>query len=238
MRNAIMIVLVTTGCAAASQPRPVGKQGPEADVLANKMLHDVNAAAWADTKAVTWNFAGKRTHLWDRERNFDLYREGTREVLLRIDDKTGVVRDNGVVVSGDGAATALEDAWAAWINDSFWLNAPVKCFDDGVERSVVHDKDGDHLLVAYTSGGKTPGDAYLWDIGNDKPTAWHMWTHVIPIGGVTASWEGWEQLPTGAWIATVHKMAASTLAVSDVRGAATLAELSPGADPFAELVSQ
>ncbi len=239
MRHVSLLLVLVAGCAAASKPRPVGQLGPEADVLAHKMLDEVNATAWADTKAVTWNFGGKRTHLWDRERDFDLYRVGTREVLLRIDDKSGVVRDNGNVLTGDDAAKALEDAWAAWINDSFWLNAPTKVFDDGVERSVVHDNDGDHPTRRLHERWQNPRRCLsLGHRTGSSARLAHAWTHVIPIGGVRASWEGWQQLPTGAWIATVHKMASRTLEMTDVRGAATLAELSPGADPFAELVAQ
>ncbi|MBC7794084.1 MAG: hypothetical protein H7Z43_10280, partial [Clostridia bacterium] len=142
----------------------------------------------------------------------------------------------GRALEGDALNAALEDAWAAWVNDSFWLNAPSKCFDDGTQRQLVKDDEGTHLLVAYTSGGKTPGDAYLWDVGETLPTAWRMWTHAIPVGGVHVTWDSWVQLGTGAWIATKHKIGPKTLELTDVRGAKTLAEVEPGEDPFARLV--
>ncbi len=118
-------------------------------------------------------------------------------MLLRLDDHTGLVRENGQVLRGEEADEQLEKAWALWANDSFWLNPAVKCFDEGVERSIVHDSDGDHLLVQYDEGGVTPGDAYMWYVGEPRPTAWRMWVKVMPVGGLRASWDDWTQLATG-----------------------------------------
>lgn len=230
-----LTAVVFIACATISEPRPVGQVNQQADDLARTMLARIDVDAWNATRAVTWNFGGRRTHLWDRDRNYDLYRNGELTVLLRIGDKTGIVRDGGNEVTGEAATKALEGAWEAWVNDSFWLNAPSKCFDEGTQRSIVRDEHGDHLLVAYSSGGVTPGDAYLWDIGDSLPTAWKMWTQILKIGGVKATWEGWEKLSTGAWVSTKHVMTARTLELTDVRGALTLAELVPGEDPFASL---
>lgn len=201
------------------------------------MLDKIDVKAWEATGAVHWVFAGRNDHLWDRERHFDRVRSGNREVLLRIDDKTGYATEDGRALEGEELASALEGAWASWVNDSFWLNAPAKCFDPGTERQLVKDDEGTHLLVVYTSGGKTPGDAYMWDVGERLPTAWRMWTHVIPVGGVHTTWDGWVKLDTGAWISTKHKLGPKDLPLDDVRGAATLAELVPGEDPFARLVA-
>lgn len=229
------LLLIIVACAAVSPPRPVGVTGPAADALAQAMLERIDIKAWEATKAVTWNFGGRRTHLWDRERNYDLYKKGDREVLLRIGDKTGIARDNGQALAGKELDEALNEAWEAWVNDSFWLNAPAKCFDEGTERSIVHDDEGDHLLVAYTSGGVTPGDAYLWTLDGKLPVSWKMWTQILPIGGVSTTWEGWEKLATGAWISTKHEFTARSLPITELRGAASLAELMPGSDPFAAL---
>ena len=67
-------------------------------------------------------------------------------------------------------------------NDSFWLVAPYKVFEQGVERRIV-DYDGKKpLLVTYTSGGSTPGDSYLWILDeNGFPTSYKMWVSLIPL---------------------------------------------------------
>lgn len=230
-----VVILALVGCSAVSPPRPVGVPGPAADALANAMLERIDIKAWENTRAVTWNFGGRRTHLWDRERMYDLYKKEDREVLLRINDKTGIARDKGQPLAGVELDKALNEAWEAWVNDSFWLNAPSKCFDEGTERSIVHDDEGDHLLVAYSSGGVTPGDAYLWDIKDGLPVHWKMWTKILPVGGVNTTWENWEKLSTGAWIATKHEFTARSLPITELRGTASLAELAPGPDPFAAL---
>jgi len=218
-----------------NKKRPYGLPGPDADAMARRMLEQVNAEAWERTGAVTWSFKGKRDHLWDRARGFERFRSGSREVLLRLGDHTGVARDNGQILNGDAATEALEKAWSWWANDSFWLNPAVKCFDEGVERSIVRDNEGEHLLVAYSEGGVTPGDAYMWTMGETHPTAWRMWVQVLPIGGLRATWDDWLQLSTGAWVATKHKLGPLTLLLTDVRGAETLAALEPSGDPFTEL---
>ncbi|MEO1268735.1 MAG: hypothetical protein AAFX99_11600, partial [Myxococcota bacterium] len=93
------------------------------------------------------------------------------------------------------------------------------------------------LLVAFSEGGVTPGDSYLWLLDdNGRPTAWRMWVNIIPIPGVEISWEGWQQLSTGAWVASLHHSAIATLPLEAIKGTATLAELEPGPDPFEALV--
>ena len=232
---AVIAVVILFGV-IVNKKRPIGLPGPDADAMAHRMLDQVNADAWSHTGAVAWSFNGRHEHLWDRARGFERVRKGNREVMLRLDDHTGIVRENGQVLTGKDADDQLEQAWALWANDSFWLNPAVKAFDDGVERSIVHDNEGDHLLVQYDEGGVTPGDAYMWYVGDGRPTAWRMWVKVLPIGGLRASWEDWTQLATGAWVATKHTLGPLTLRLTDVRGAATLTELEPNGDPFAELV--
>ena len=105
-------------------------------------------------------------------------------------------------------------------NDSFWLVAPYKIFDEGTERSLVSLEDGSQaLLVTYTSGGSTPGDSYLWLLNeNEIPYAYKMWVKIIPVGGVEASWDHWTKMESGAYLPKSHKMGPITLSMGDVRG--------------------
>ena len=51
----------------------------------------------------------------------------------------------------------IRSAEAKFNNDTFWLVAPYKVFDVGVERRLVRVNDNENaLLVTYTSGGSTP----------------------------------------------------------------------------------
>lgn len=238
---AALLLVSAGGCfAALSDPLPTpaaGTSAEDADALAREIERAVGAEAWAQTGAVQWTFAGRNEHLWDKERHLARVRWKDTEVLLDLTRRDGQATVKGEPVYGDEAAELFEDAWARWANDSFWLNPLVKLFDEGTSRAIVPlDGGGQGLLLTYSSGGVTPGDSYLWILGEDgRPTAWKMWVSVIPVGGVETSWEGWQQLSTGAWVSTAHKGLGLTLEVTGVQGAATLAELTGGADPFAPL---
>lgn len=222
--------------AAVSEDRPTGETGTAADALAQKTEAAVNLEAWKRTGAVEWTFGGRRRHLWDRARGYTRMTSDDLTVWLDLTTKKGTARKADQPLSGEALQEALDSCWAAWVNDAFWLNPIAKLRDDGVTLSVV-DRDGDSaLLASYGSGGLTPGDAYLWFLGeNGRPVRWQMWTSNIPVGGTPSSWEGWVELPTGAWISTQHALGPATLELGDVKGAATLAELYED-DPFAPML--
>lgn len=248
MRRLRIVLLCLFGLGAAlalciflfvRHPRPQGAvAGPAAEELAHAVEKAVDKAAWERTLAVRWTFGGRHRHLWDRQRQRARVRFGATEVLLDLTSHKGRVYRNGAEVGGAAQAKALENAYAYWINDSFWLNPLAKLYDDGMVREAVELPGGERgLLVSYQSGGLTPGDSYLWIAGPDGlPRAWRMWVSIIPVGGVETSWEGWTTLATGARVATVHRIVPGvTLRLSDVAGAASLAELEPGPDPFLRL---
>lgn len=243
LRSAAIAVAVILAAASValfilSQPRPKGTAGPEAEALAQNLLRSVNTDAWKNTGAVRFTFLGHR-HLWDRQRGYEWLESGDRRILLRINARTGRAWEGVSEAHGERAQKLLNDAYAAWVNDSFWLNPVSKIMDRGVTRSLVRDSMGNRrLLVEYASGGLTPGDAYLWTPGADgsPPIAWSLWVHVIPIGGLSTSWERWVTLSTGAKVATLHRIGPVSLELKDVAGAKTLAALLGSTnDPFAAL---
>lgn len=225
---------IAIGVAAVSDERPSGTVGAGADRLARELEASVSVDRWKQTGAVAWSFKGTRHHLWDKERNFVRVKTDDRTVWLDLASRRGVARVDGVKLAGEELAHALEDAYAAWANDSFWLNPLAKLFDEGVTRELV---DGDRLLVTYGSGGVTPGDSYLWQRpGPDKrPTSWRMWVSIIPVGGVEFSWERWRELATGAWVSTLHRSKLKDLELTGIRAARRLAELKEESGAFDEL---
>lgn len=231
-------VFVGLGIAAgvwAHEPLPKGETGPAADALAREIEAYANPEAWAETRAVQWTFRGVNRHLWDRDRSLVRVISGDKVAWLRLADRTGVVEQDGVRIEHHRARRDLDAAYARWVNDSFWLNPLVKLFDPGTRRELVPGENGG-LLVIYSSGGVTPGDAYLWEVGPDgAPIAWRMWVQIIPIGGVRTTWEGWITLSTGARISTAHQGFIGTLELSDVKGARSLEALGFDEDPFAVL---
>jgi hypothetical protein len=235
----LVFVLGVGSCVVFSDPRPTGISDEAATALAHKMVDASGGAAWQRTGAVTWTYGGRYNHLWDRDRQLVRVRKGDWEALIDIQRVRGIASEGGVALTGEAREEAVQEAYAAWANDSFWLNAPNKAFDPGTTRArvVLPDGGGDALLIAYSSGGVTPGDAYLWHLdAAGRPVSWQMWVSIIPIGGLSATWEGWVQLPTGAWVSTSHHIGPVHIEVTELNGAETLAKLVSGADPFKPLL--
>ena len=238
---AVLLFLLLCGGALSacilSHPLPIGAPGPAADALAHSIEQAVNLPAWQQTGAVHWRFAGKHDHLWDRRRGLARIEWNDAVVLLHTRDGQGKAFRKGQALDGEEASQLVKKAYAYWMNDSFWLNPLAKLFDNGVSRSLVDHEGHPALLIHYASGGVTPGDTYLWILDeNNRPRAWRLWVQIIRIKGLQISWEGWTQLPTGAWISTAHKVAGLNVPkVDELQAASSLSELMPGADPFALL---
>ena len=250
----LAVVLVVGALAAwgfvAHEGRPAdGEAGAAADALARSIRAATGGDGWARTGAVSWTFAGRQTHLWDRQRNLARVQWKSHDVLVDLSTRQGVAQSDGAVVSGAEGQALVAQAYAHWTNDAFWLDPFRTFFQEGVERSITQDAKGrEGLLIRFGSGGVTPGDAYLWFVDADGlPVEYRMWVSIIPIGGLGATWDGWADLPTGAKVSTTHTLGGFLpLELQDVRAAATLAELLGAellgaervgeADPFAALV--
>lgn len=232
-----LIVALIAAVVIADEPLPEGESGPAADALARELMASVKLDAWEKTGAVAWDFGGRQQHLWDRDRMLARVTWGDHVAWIDLDTRQGVVHVAGQPVAEAEARPLLDKAYAFWANDSFWLNPLAKLFDEGVTRSLVKTETGPALLVSYAAGGVTPGDAYLWHRGDDgRPTMWQMWVSVLPVGGLSATWDGWVTTETGALVSSRHSIGGLLdLELSDIRAAADIGGLAPDGDPFAAL---
>lgn len=80
---------------------------------------------------------------------------------------------------------ARDEAWAAFINDSYWLLAACKASDQGVQHS---SPDPQHLELRFDGVGLTPGDSYSMTLDSDFRVT--RWDYVLQ-GGNTGAWT-WE----------------------------------------------
>lgn len=231
----VLILAAVVAGIVLHETRPVAAPNPAADVLARKVQAAVNLPAWRKAEAIAWDFGGRHQLLWDKTRGFIRVRWDDVEVRCPTACKTGKVTRGGAAVEGEAAAELRATAHAHFINDSFWLYPFDSFFHDGVTRAIAENADGEEgLLITYGSGGVTPGDAYLWHLdASGRPTAWQMWVGIIPIGGVRATWDAWVTLDAVP-LSTSHTFGPITLKLDDI-AVGSLAEVAPGADPFADL---
>ena len=178
----------------------------DAELLADKMLKAINKDAYDSIRLIEWSFPRGHRFLWDKEANHVTANWGGNKVSFYPDDLTGTAFvGNTKIEDTEQKNELIQKAWALFANDSFWLVAPYKVREPGTSRAVVETDRGTGLLVTYSSGGVTPGDSYLWildDIG--KPVAWKMWVSILPVKGLTFTWEG-DQIHSAAWFAPLHK---------------------------------
>lgn len=230
---AMLFIVVVLGYRMADEPLPEGKEGPKAEYLADQLLATLNYEAWKDLPAIAWSYPMGHDYIWDKKANLVQVSWEDYRVLLNPETRKGEAYKNGERITEE-EQKIISKAFEYYANDSFWLIAPYKVKDPGTVRKVVNYEGEDALLVQYTSGGVTPGDAYLWlfdEMG--YPYAWKFWVQIIPVGGIKYSWEHWEDVQ-GAKIATLHK-GLLDIQITNLRSADHVADLNDGTDPFKSL---
>ncbi len=200
----IITILVLGGFIAyqvLDEDLPEGKEGPEAESLADRMLLAVNKSAFDTLQFISWTYPGGHNYQWDREAGHVIVAWDDYEVDLDLTTLKGEITENGTTIESDEISRR---AYEFFINDSFWLVAPFKIRDPGTTRKLVRTDNGDALLVTYNEGGVTPGDSYLWILDeNGLPKSWKFWVQIIPVGGIEFGWTDWNEY-NGAWLASTR----------------------------------
>lgn len=203
-------------------------EGPAADAAARKLAEQELAAhggpaAWEKARYFRFEFnvdfgerkMGPIGHFWDRYTGRYLVvtpGENGMSVWLDVNapkdvSKAVAVTAKGERLSGEALEKALARAYGRFINDSYWLLAPLKAVDPGVHLSAEGERDFDGrkaevLKLTFEGVGLTPGDAYWhfldpttkrmlgWEyvLQNTQPpaTRW-TWTDVADFSGLALS---------------------------------------------------
>ncbi len=241
----IVILVLILGMVACiplvSTPRPQSAAGKDvavhADTLARAMERAINKKAWDKTAYVRFNFLGRHDLLWDKKSNRIRVSWGAYTVYINGSNGQGRAWKKEKELTGTDRDKALANALSIFYNDTFWLNAPAKAFDEGVERGLVFGKDGSAgLLLTYNIGGDTPGDTYLWKLNTTGlPVRWNIWVEVLPIKGLRTDWDDWETLYSGALISTGRGLGPFHLnMIRDLAAAPTLEEMGEAIDAMSE----
>ncbi|MDO6597366.1 hypothetical protein Q4512_10615 [Oceanihabitans sp. 2_MG-2023] len=200
---------------------PLGIVDKQADALAYKMLDALNHKKYEATDYLEWTFKKRHHFKWNKKEGKCQVFWKNYVVFLDFKDssKNKVYASNLEIKEKQEAEKLIRKATKYFNNDSFWLVAPYKVFDTGTKRSLVTLDNGEHaLLITYTSGGSTPGDSYLWLLDDTgKPTGFKMWTSILPIDGLLATWSDWITTETGAMLPTFHKLLVLGLEIEDIK---------------------
>jgi hypothetical protein len=223
----MLLAAVINGCDRAPESSHVESEPVLHNAADSLALRIANAAggvpALEALPALRWDFAVVRDsaevsrshHLWDRDagRHRLEWRRGD-SLLVAVFSTEGVVDGmpasgtvylDGVPVDSARSLGLLEEAYGRFINDMYWLLAPLKVFDPGVHRGVAADsadETTDVLALWFDDVGLTPGDRY-WlraDRDSGRMTSWryrlesgregaYAWTDIreidSPAGSIT-----------------------------------------------------
>lgn len=180
---------------------PTDSISPEtkADSVALRMLRAHGADAWAPAPYLRFNFGiesprGSQVvarHLWNRQTGD--YRvewssgPDTSYVAIvnvrEVEDELppGMAYRNGTELSGSASERVRKQAYGRFINDTYWLLAPLKVYDPGVNRTYLADSstaEHDVIHLSFGDVGMTPGDEY-WlyvstETGRLEQWAYHL----------------------------------------------------------------
>jgi hypothetical protein len=211
----VLTVLLLLPAVSAAAP---GSTGDPASALAQRTLDAMGGnKSFAGLRTLAFDFVVERDgkeaarwhHLWDRwdgrYRVEGVNREGKHFLaLFNVQHRgEGQVWLDGVALSGEDLAKALDRAYARFINDTYWLLMPAKLLDPGVHLSLEdpEEKDGktyDVLRVTFDDGvGLTPHDTYWAYIAKDTGLM-ERWEMVLtgqkPEERSAYTWTDWESV--------------------------------------------
>ena len=202
----VLMTILVAGCGRKTEPAEASHHTPElrneADSLAWRTVQGHGGLdAWSKVRYLRFDYAteseGSRStisrHLWDRHSGD--YRlewfpgeDTTVVALFNVNDRTGNVFINGAASDAAAVPGLLESAYRRFINDTYWLLAPLKVFDEGVMRRVVHDSSTSEvevLALSFDNVGLTPGDRY-WLAIDRSDGLLRRWSYIL---------QGWGDQP-------------------------------------------
>ena len=145
-----------------------------------------------------------RSHLWDkatgRYRIDGVTKDGKPTVaLFSVATQQGSAWVAGKKLEGAESAKAVKDAYAAYINDMYWLSMPWKWLDMGVNLKYLGPKtlgkeSYDVVELTFGKVGLTPGDMYHAYV-SPKSHLMEHWEYTLQ-SGAKGSWD-WQYAAAG-----------------------------------------
>jgi hypothetical protein len=188
--------VLLAGCTDPSSPR----LDTPADSLAFRVTESAGGLqAWDALPGLAFEWAVVRDsvevvrtrHVWDKagDRVRSEWPGGDDSMFVAVyqpsrfdaDAPEGDVALNGVALVGPEAAERLAEANSRFVNDGYWLLAPLKVLDPGVRRAVEARDGADRLALSFDGVGLTPGDRY-WIEVDDVSGTMTGWSFLLESG--------------------------------------------------------
>lgn len=142
---------------------------PKAIGIADRVMEAMGGReAWDDTRHLSWVFFGKRRHFWDKWTGDVRIEAEDQLVLMNIHTREGRVFEGGVEVTDPvHRAELLEQGYAWWVNDSYWVFMPYKLKDTGVrlgylgEGTMTDGREAEIIELTFEDVGLTPQNRYV-----------------------------------------------------------------------------
>ncbi len=151
-------------------------------LLADKTMQAMGGrAAWDKVEYLSWNFLGRRDHLWNKTTG-NIRIEVPSEsltILMNINSKEGIAFKAGIALN-DSLGYFLQKGYEWWVNDSYWLIMPYKLKDTGVTLKYLREDTSyngaiaDVIRLSFRDVGVTPKNIYdVWiDAESKLVTQW------------------------------------------------------------------
>lgn len=181
----------------------------ESDAKAQQLAKHVWKASggenWSKVKEIRFTFIveengkelAKAEHDWNVAAGTDRVKWKGKDVTVNL--KNPAADDDG------------KAAYARWVNDSYWLIAPLKVLDPGVKQSAEGQKESEGVMcetlrLSFSQVGLTPGDQYVLYIDPQTKLV-RAWDYIPKPETVThGTWDKYEKFG-GLNLATEHKFA-------------------------------
>ncbi|MEO6323239.1 MAG: hypothetical protein ABIT01_07135 [Thermoanaerobaculia bacterium] len=214
----ISLAFAPAPCGAAETAGTTGtmaeQRDPKAVEHARKEMAASGGSAWEKARYIRFDFSvetatrhsGPISHAWDRytgryrvevpgEKGYTAYFNAQAPADLG----QAVILKAGARVTGPEAEALLKKAYGRFINDTYWLLAPLKVLDPGVNLADEGESDfeGKKARVIRLSFGKvglTPGDVYkhFLDPETGRMLGWEYKLQDSTDGPTRWRWEGYE----------------------------------------------
>ena len=209
------LLALAAGQASAQAPAGAPASDPKAVAVADKVMQALGGSdAWNKTRYLRFDFAvdkdGKtlvrRAHTWDKWTGRYRLEGKTRDgdpyvVLINVNTREGSAYLKGNKLSGEEEKKQLENGYATWVNDTYWLLMPYKMRDPGVILALDgEEKKGeeawDKVRLTFDNVGLTPKDKY-WAYVNRKTGLVDRWDFVLKGEAKPPTpfeWKNWKKM--------------------------------------------